>query len=44
VSNTVTNDDAWLLSRRLLPWVVSCRILGEIDYFMCGGTRREGEK
>jgi hypothetical protein len=43
VSNTVTNDDAWLLSRRLLPWVVSCRMLREIDYFMCSGERREGE-
>jgi hypothetical protein len=43
MSNTVTNDDAWLLSRRLLPWVVSCRILGEIGCFMHGGERREGE-
>jgi hypothetical protein len=42
VSNTVTNDDAWLLFRRLLPWVVSCQILGEIDYFMHGGES-EGE-
>jgi hypothetical protein len=43
MSDTVTNDDAWILFRRLLPWLVSCRILGEIDYFMGSGERREGE-